>query len=58
MGRLKIGGGGKKNHFFLTKKKKKKKLWPPDRPQFWPPAGQETHFFKGGLVFVMTDKIL
>ena len=35
-----------KFHHFLTKKKgENKKDW----PQFRPPAGQETDFFKGGL---------
>ena len=41
----------KKSFQFLTKKrkgkrrKKKKILQPPDWPQFWPPAGQETNIF-------------
>ena len=36
-------------HNFLAKKKPRKKtiLRPPDWPQFFPPAGQETRFFKG-----------
>ena len=36
---IQTGGGGGKN----------KILRPPDWPQLWPPAGQETNFFKGGL---------
>ena len=39
----------KMDNIFLPKKKKcgekKKEMQPPDWPQFWPPAGQETHFF-------------
>ena len=35
--------------YFPVKKKKKVgiKMRPPDWPQFWPPAGQETDFFCG-----------
>ena len=38
----------------FLKKGKKKILRPPDWPQFWPPAGQETNFFKGGLTYNST----